>query len=253
MRNQAWLRWTHNPTRWGLEIFGLRKISRLTSHVAGPNSREAHFGKDRSGGQEGMSGWRRKVSLQTAVACRLSKRLLNAFEVRIRLYRSIGWRCSKICIRDISRGHQGILTNIRELQILIQEEGQRWSRVLGVFGYSFGFGFWAHAGCSQPRSFLYYAFKGKQRGRETNAPRIGSDWSEHVGRPGNPYISLRRSLSPRAQKGKSERSNTENSYARWERDWNSSSSEHPIVGVSYNAEWSVSWMQWAKSIGEGTL
>ena len=188
-----------------------------------------------------MSGWRRKVSLQTAVACRLSKRLLNVFEVRIRLYRSIGWRCSKICIQDISCGHQGILVNTRELQILIQEEGQRWSRGLNIFGYSFDSGFWDHAGCSQPRSFLYYALRvksGKQQGKETNAPRTGpnrSSQSELVGRPGNPYISLRKPLSPRAQKGKSERSNTENSYARWERDWNSSSSEHPVVGVSYDA------------------
>jgi len=78
----------------GLEIFRLRKLTKdfsgLTSHVLGPNSREAHFGKERSGGQVGMSGWRLKVSFQTAVDCRLSKRLLNPFEVRMRLYRSIG-------------------------------------------------------------------------------------------------------------------------------------------------------------------
>ena len=173
IRNRACPRQTHSPIWWGLEIFRLRwptkDFSRLTSHVGGPNSRETHFGKDTSGGQEGISGWRRKASSQTAVACRPSKRLLNAFEVRIRLYRSIGWRCSKICIQDISCGHEGIPVNICELQILNQEEGQRWTRVLGVFGYSFGFRFWAHAGYSQLHSFLYRAFKvksGRQRGRE---------------------------------------------------------------------------------------
>jgi len=52
--------------------------------------------------------------------------------------------------------------------------------------------------------------------------RVGNEEEKinapHIGRPGNPYISVRKSLSPRTRKGKSERSNTENSYARWERD-----------------------------------